>query len=81
MNNDKETAMQERINALEDLIRTIDSTLRVPAAEYVPAIQDVFELIDQALTPKDQWPPVWTKTDMLDPNFGHYKWNKLSENF
>lgn len=29
------------------LIERIDQTLRVPAAEYVPAIGDVFTLIDQ----------------------------------
>lgn len=31
-----------------DLIQEIDKTLRVPAAEYVPVIGDVFTLIDKA---------------------------------
>ncbi len=34
------------VEALE-LIERIDHTLRVPAAEYVPAIGDVFALIDE----------------------------------
>jgi hypothetical protein len=35
--------MEER----EAAIREIDSTLRIPAAEYVPAIGDVFSIIDR----------------------------------
>lgn len=31
---------------LRHLVKRIDETLRVPAAEYVPAISDVFTLID-----------------------------------
>lgn len=38
----------QRIVTLETLIAKIDQTLRVPAAEYVPAIGDVFQLIDDA---------------------------------
>ena len=34
---------------LEQCIRDIDKTLRVPAAEYVPAIGDVFAIIDKVL--------------------------------
>ena len=34
--------------ALEKL-NELDQTLRVPAAEYVPAIADAFTIIDQAL--------------------------------
>jgi len=37
-----------QIARLTRLVRDIDTTLRVPAAEYVPAIGDVFELIDRA---------------------------------
>ena len=38
---------RHRIHELEQAIRKIDVTLRVPAAEYVPAIGDVFEIIDK----------------------------------
>jgi hypothetical protein len=38
------------IRVLRHLVKRIDETLRVPAAEYVPAIGDVFTLID-ALSP------------------------------
>jgi len=34
--------------AKQNLITEIDLTLRVPAAEYVPVIRDVFDLIDEA---------------------------------
>jgi hypothetical protein len=40
-------AIQE-LDRLKKLIADIDRTLRVPAAEYVPAIGDVFKLIDAA---------------------------------
>ena len=30
-----------------DLIHAIDATLCVPAAEYVPAIRDVFDMVDR----------------------------------
>lgn len=33
-------------NRLREAIQKIDLTLRIPAAEYVPAIGDVFEIID-----------------------------------
>ena len=36
----------KQLSAAEALISVIDATLRVPAAEYVPAIQDVFTSID-----------------------------------
>lgn len=36
----------DKHDRLESTIKVIDKTLRVPAAEYVPAIQDVFKLID-----------------------------------
>jgi hypothetical protein len=39
---------EARADAAEKLVREIDRTLRVPAAEYVPAIQDVFTMIDRA---------------------------------
>ena len=35
-------------DALRELVEAIDLTLRVPAAAYVPAIGDVFTLIDKA---------------------------------
>jgi hypothetical protein len=35
-----------RMDALEAAIKKIDHTLRVPAAEYVPVIGDVFTIID-----------------------------------
>lgn len=36
----------ERVSMLEEAVGKIDQTLRVPAAEYVPAIGDVFSIID-----------------------------------
>lgn len=38
-------ALDESVRAL----REIDGALRVPAAEYVPAIQDVFAILDRVL--------------------------------
>ncbi len=38
----------KEIERLTAVINDIDLTLRVPAAEYVPAIGDVFTLIDKA---------------------------------
>lgn len=38
----------DEIERLRALIVRIDETLRVPAAEYVPAISDVFALIDDS---------------------------------
>src|SRR5262245_1229564 len=35
------------IRRLRELVQKIDSVLRVPAAEYIPAIQDAFNLIDR----------------------------------
>lgn len=46
-----EAALAERereIERLLSLIHQIDKTLMIPAAEYVPAIGDVFKLIDDA---------------------------------
>lgn len=40
--------LEARVKELEKLAYEIDMTLRVPAAEYVPAIQDVFTLLDQS---------------------------------
>lgn len=42
------TDLHNEINRLKDVIDRIDMTLRVPAAEYVPAIGDVFTIIDKA---------------------------------
>lgn len=36
-----------RCKAMEEVVERIDQTLRVPAAEYVPAIGDVFTIIDE----------------------------------
>lgn len=43
------TACQEELKEAREVIREIDLTLRVPAAEYVPAIGDAFGLIDKFL--------------------------------
>lgn len=40
-------ALDEQLAAMTKAIERIDETLRVPAAEYVPAIGDVFTIIDQ----------------------------------
>lgn len=39
-------AAAREVRVLRHLVKRIDETLRVPAAEYVPAIRDVFDLID-----------------------------------
>ena len=39
--------MLQEIERLRAALKLIDETLRVPAAEYVPAIQDVFLIIDK----------------------------------
>lgn len=39
----------DEIAKLRKVIQQIDQTLRVPAAEYVPAIGDVFTIIDREL--------------------------------
>ena len=36
------------VERLQELLERIDRTLRIPAAEYVPAIGDVFTLIDNS---------------------------------
>lgn len=40
-------AAAREVLRLRGLVHNIDLTLRVPAAEYVPAIGDVFKLIDE----------------------------------
>jgi hypothetical protein len=40
--------LTERVHRLGSAINAIDMMLRVPAAEYVPAIQDAFAIIDRA---------------------------------
>ncbi len=44
---DKYVDTRKREERLIEIIRRIDATLRVPAAEYVPAIQAVFEIIEK----------------------------------
>lgn len=46
--------MMQKISRLEAVIKKIDLTLRVPAAEYVPAIQDVFQIIDDAILKQEK---------------------------
>lgn len=40
--------LRERVAQLEGAIKAIDRCLRVPAAEYVPAMADAFKIIDGA---------------------------------
>ena len=40
---------EDKIDRLTQALLYVDYTLRVPAAEYVPAIGDVFNIIDKAL--------------------------------
>jgi hypothetical protein len=42
-----EPLLQEN-QRLRDALKLIDKTLTIPAAEYVPAIGDVFKIIDAA---------------------------------
>lgn len=39
--------LTEKVVRLQTLVDQVDQMLHIPAAEYVPAIVDVFELIDQ----------------------------------
>lgn len=39
------------VERLRNALREIDQMLRVPAAEYVPAISDVFTVIDRVIAP------------------------------
>lgn len=43
---------ERELKRLRGTLREIDQTLRIPAAEYVPAIGDVFNIIDRVL-PKE----------------------------
>lgn len=45
------TAQAERVRVLESALKRTHQTLCVPAAEYVPAIRDCFDIIDAALKP------------------------------
>lgn len=42
------SAQAERVRVLESALKQINQTLCVPAAEYVPAIRDCFDIIDAA---------------------------------
>ena len=55
--NDRAVQMMRQLAFAENTIRHIDMTLRVPAAEYVPAIQDVFKIIDQWKAANDDLVP------------------------
>lgn len=41
-------AMVRKVKQLRELVEKIDFALRVPSAECVPAIGDVFKMIDEA---------------------------------
>ena len=43
----KVSELEAEVERLRAAIREIDHTLRVPAAEYVPAIGDAFTIIDR----------------------------------
>jgi len=42
-------SVQKENQKLREALEKIDKALRVPSAEYVPAIGDVFTIIDKAL--------------------------------
>ena len=63
--NDRAVQMMKRLAFAENTIRHIDMTLRVPAAEYVPAIQDVFIIIDQWKASNDDLLPTHQAPDAL----------------
>lgn len=46
---DEKTQAEALTRELVDALRAIGRTLTIPAAEYVPAIGDVFEIIDAAI--------------------------------
>jgi hypothetical protein len=48
------SALSARVAELEGGLRRIDAALRVPAAEYVPAIGDAFSIIDALAPPQPQ---------------------------
>jgi len=45
----KLTKDQKEIEHLKQALRNVSEVLRVPAAEYVPAISDAWDIIDRAL--------------------------------
>jgi regulator of replication initiation timing len=46
--------LKKENEVLRKLVNDIDLSLRIPAAEFVPAISDVFTLIDKALEQADK---------------------------
>lgn len=48
----EELRMRERIEALTKALRDVEDTLTVPAAEFVPAIPDAWDIIEQAIGKK-----------------------------
>jgi hypothetical protein len=45
----KATAAEREVEKLREALNRVSATLQVPAAEYVPAIPDAWEIIDAAL--------------------------------
>ena len=39
--------LERRLDKADSMIIQIDQMLRVPAAEYIPAVRDVFNLVDR----------------------------------
>jgi hypothetical protein len=46
-------AARERERVLREALKTVDSVLTVPAAEYVPAIRDAWDVIESTLKQLD----------------------------
>lgn len=49
---DSERRAKARADRYRTALERVNGALTVPAAEYVPAIQDAFQIIDRALNPK-----------------------------
>jgi len=45
----KLAAAEKKVELMREALRKIDLALRIPAAEYIPSISDVFSIIDEAL--------------------------------
>jgi hypothetical protein len=61
-------ALSARCTLLEQALRRLDDTLRVPAAEYVPAIQDAFTIIDAAMKEITHGPVTLRPADVQAPD-------------
>ena len=77
--------LREHLQAAHLLVQRIDQALRVPAAEYVPAIHDVFALIDamkgtgMGASPSDTLPPLPKGWQLRVDRFGRVAFERCED--